>query len=208
LAAYWFFNKATNQDGYKTEGIKPNFESTIESINFANDESFSKQGKDFPKDHFSCQWTGVILIEEAGKYTFSTRSDDGSRLWVNGKRIVNNWGLHGAREKKGRIYLKEGWHNFKSTMFENAGGASMIVRYSGPDTKNKMELLTGAHDSKKEEDEKILKKEKKVSKAAEPVDDNGFIAKYWFFEKGTDQNGYKTEGTQPSLIITTETINF
>jgi hypothetical protein len=43
--------------------------------------------------------------------------------------LVDNWGLHGARELVGVVELKTGWHDFKSTMFENAGGASMIVSW-------------------------------------------------------------------------------
>ena len=117
MASYWFFKEQTNQDGYKTEGVKPNLNGEIETINFENDEAFAKQGNNFPKSRFACEWKGFVLIETAGKYTFSTRSDDGSRLWIDGKRIVNNWGLHGARERKGKIFLKEGWHTFRSTMF-------------------------------------------------------------------------------------------
>ena len=32
-------------------------------------------------------------------------------------------------------------------MFENDGGAAMIVKYSGPDTKDKFVLVSGSHDS-------------------------------------------------------------
>lgn len=89
-------------------------------------------------------------------------------------------------------------------MFENGGGASMVVKYSGPDTKNKMELVQGAHDSVKAIEEKKEKIEKKgeviVKKHSEPVEDNGFIARFWFFSKATGQKGYKTEGVEPSMI--------
>ena len=59
--------------------------------------------------------------------------------------IVDNWGLHGAREKKGRIHLKAGHHDFKTTFFDNAGGASMVVSYQGPDTDEKIVILEGFH---------------------------------------------------------------
>ena len=80
------------------------------------------------------------MIENTGKYNFFTKSDDGSRLWINGKKVVENWGLHGRRERRGSVELKHGWHDFKATHFENGGGANMIVMYQGPDTENKKEL--------------------------------------------------------------------
>src|SRR5687768_601457 len=36
-------------------------------------------------DNFSARWTGVIVAQSAGPYTFYTSSDDGVRLWVGGQ---------------------------------------------------------------------------------------------------------------------------
>ena len=77
---------------------------------------------------------------------FATISDDGSRLWIDGKIVVDNWGLHGSRKRTGKVELKAGWHDFRATHFENGGGASMIVKWQGMDTDNKLVLLTGFHD--------------------------------------------------------------
>ena len=158
IARFWFFNKGTNQDGYKTEGIKPSLKQEAKNINIKDDAAFKALSEDFPGDHFTGEWKGKIQIKKAGKYIFITKSDDGSRLWINEKQIVDNWGLHGAREKKGRIFLKEGYHDFRATHFENAGGASMIVTYIGPDTEDKPILLTGFHG---EDDDKLPKPEQK-----------------------------------------------
>ena len=45
-----------------------------------------------PTDHFSVRWTGWIMPEYSGLYTFFTRSDDGSMLYIDGQLVVNNWG--------------------------------------------------------------------------------------------------------------------
>ena len=45
-------------------------------------------------DHFCVRWTGVLRVVKAGPYTFHTQSDDGSRLYINGQRVVDNWGPH------------------------------------------------------------------------------------------------------------------
>lgn len=141
LGKYYFFSKGTTADGYKTDGVKPSFVAPIKEIKFPNDASFKQIKSDFPTDHFSCEWTGKVQIEQSGKYTFFTKSDDGSRLWINGNQLVDNWGFHGARQRKGSVTLTAGYHDFKATHFENAGGANMIVSYKGPDTDNKKIIL-------------------------------------------------------------------
>ena len=42
------------------------------------------------------RWTGQVQAPVAGTYRFSTVSDDGIRLWVNGQQVINNWTDHAA----------------------------------------------------------------------------------------------------------------
>jgi len=147
IASYWYFNKKTDQNGYKTEGIKPSLVKETEKIDFKNDDAFKKESADFPSNHFFSEYKGKVKVDSAGKYTFSSASDDGSRLWVNEKKVVDNWGIHGTQERKGRIYLKAGYHDIRAIHFENEGGASLTVKYKGEDTKNKWELVEGWHDA-------------------------------------------------------------
>ena len=46
---------------------------------------------------FAVRWTGFITIKTPGAYLFYTRADDGTRLRVNNKLIVDDWGDHSAR---------------------------------------------------------------------------------------------------------------
>ncbi|MBL8232118.1 MAG: NPCBM/NEW2 domain-containing protein, partial [Bryobacterales bacterium] len=50
----------------------------------------------FAPDKFSVRWTGQIEAPVTGNYTFVTRSDDGIRLWVNKKLLIDHWSDHGA----------------------------------------------------------------------------------------------------------------
>ena len=45
-------------------------------------------------DNFSVRWTGRVQAPVTGTYRFSTVSDDGIRLWVNGQLVINNWTDH------------------------------------------------------------------------------------------------------------------
>lgn len=59
-----------------------------------------------PHDNYTVRWTGTIVTDAAGNYNFSTTSDDGARLWVNGKKIIDNWTVHPATIDRGTIHLK------------------------------------------------------------------------------------------------------
>ncbi|MEL6593021.1 MAG: PA14 domain-containing protein, partial [Bacteroidota bacterium] len=83
-------------------------------------------------DYFAFVYTGQILIDSAGTYTFYTNSDDGSKLWINDSLIVNNDGTHGMRERSGTVALTGGYHDIEVRFFERNGGANLIVSYAGP----------------------------------------------------------------------------
>lgn len=83
-------------------------------------------------DYFAFEFEGFIEIEEAGRYTFYTKSDDGSKLFIHGQEIVNNDGTHGMREREGEVILLEGLHPIRIQHFENGGGEGLEVSYKGP----------------------------------------------------------------------------
>ena len=70
-------------------------------------------------DYFSIRWTGKINAPKDGKYTFFLESDDGSRLFVDGKQIIDNGGRHHMTEKDGTVELTAGKHDVKIDYFEN-----------------------------------------------------------------------------------------
>ena len=55
------------------------------------------------KDHFAYEFRTLINIPEKGVYRFYTYSDDGSKLFIDGKAIVDNDGSHNARIAKGKV---------------------------------------------------------------------------------------------------------
>jgi hypothetical protein len=84
-------------------------------------------------DTFSVRWTGQVRAVSSGLYTFYTVSDDGVRLWVNGKQLVNNWTNHGPTENRGTITLTAGqWYDIRMEYYENTGGAVARLLWSGP----------------------------------------------------------------------------
>jgi len=96
---------------------------------YSNDNDFKKEIPKFNKnDKYVLRFRGAFYAKDAGRYTFRTRSDDGSRLWVNRKLVVNNDGNHGPRTRTGSITLKkESWNSFMVVFYENGGGAMLQV---------------------------------------------------------------------------------
>ena len=84
--------------------------------------------KDLPSDNFSVRWEGQIKIDQSSTYTFYTISDDGVRLFIDDKIIINNWQAQPATENKGEITL-QGNKTYPIVIeyFEESGGEAMIL---------------------------------------------------------------------------------
>jgi putative heme-binding domain-containing protein len=81
---------------------------------------------------FALRFTGTIQVSKSGKYTFYTKSDDGSRLYIGKKMVVNNDGAHGPVEKNGTIALNAGSHPLIVTYTNHTGGFGLSVSWKGP----------------------------------------------------------------------------
>ncbi|CAE7654969.1 Aebp1, partial [Symbiodinium necroappetens] len=89
-------------------------------------------------NHFCARCTAQIAITKEGNYKFTTASDDGSVMSLNGRQIVDNNGCHGERERtSGNQWLTPGYHLVGVDMCEKGGGEAMKLRYQGPDTGNR-----------------------------------------------------------------------
>jgi alpha-L-fucosidase len=83
-------------------------------------------------ERFGFLYRGYLEAPRDGIYTFFTLSDDGSRLFIGDELVVDNDGLHGAREAQGIVALATGAHPITVTFFERTGGDVLEVRYAGP----------------------------------------------------------------------------
>ncbi|MEX2213151.1 MAG: PA14 domain-containing protein [Phycisphaeraceae bacterium] len=86
-------------------------------------------------DGFALRFSGTLRIEKAGKYTFFTTSDDGSWLYIDGKKLVDNGGVKPANQKSGNIELTAGNHAIMVGYTEVAGQEELSVAWQGPDIK-------------------------------------------------------------------------
>jgi hypothetical protein len=78
-------------------------------------------GEGVPNDYFSARWTQTLEFE-GGLYRFTTYTDDGVRLWVDGRRLINSWQpMRGTRSAT--VRLTPGAHDLKVEYYERTGVA-------------------------------------------------------------------------------------
>ncbi|MFH5803513.1 PVC-type heme-binding CxxCH protein [Alienimonas sp. DA493] len=84
------------------------------------------------QDAFATRQTAGLVVPVSGDYTFHLRSDDGSRLYLDGEEVVNHDGLHGFNEKRGTVRLDAGVHEIVLNYFDNGGNDGLSLAWEGP----------------------------------------------------------------------------
>ena len=83
------------------------------------------------EENFGIVYSGEIKINKSGKYSFFLNSNDGSRLYIDGKMVIDNDGQHGKIEKMSQIELSKGTHKIRVEYFQAGGKAILELRISG-----------------------------------------------------------------------------
>lgn len=85
LGEYYDASEFTNESALRFKRID-------ESIAFNFD--FGSPAPQIEPESFAIRWTGYIIPPKTGNYQFKTYSDDGTRVWVNNQKVIDNWGLY------------------------------------------------------------------------------------------------------------------
>ena len=77
-------------------------------------------------DRFTVRWRYYRYFEE-GEYRFFTLVDDGMRLYVDERLLIDSWQIQEATEYSDDISLSEGYHAIRVEYFEHEGPARILV---------------------------------------------------------------------------------
>jgi alpha-L-rhamnosidase len=83
-------------------------------------------------NQFGIVFNGGIEIRHDGDYSFFLRSNDGSKLWIDNKEIIDADGTHSFKEISGDLFLKKGKHKIRLEYFQAGGGKGLELLYEGP----------------------------------------------------------------------------
>ena len=88
-----------------------------------------------PNRNFSALWEGILRVPETGEYLFFCQSDDGLRLIIDGKKIIDNWRDQSwlASSTGVRVHLSAGDHPIAIEHYNNEGESALRIKwYGGP----------------------------------------------------------------------------
>ncbi len=94
-------------------------------------------------NHYALRFHGQILLPRAGEYHFATHSDDGSAMFIDGEKVVDNDGNHGMQRRQGKRRLAAGPHAFELVYFNGGGGGGLNVSWNAGEEQGQWRPLPG-----------------------------------------------------------------
>jgi beta-glucosidase len=173
----------------KFEG-QPVFTRVDTNINF--DYKVGSPDPKIANDNFSIRWTAKFTAPQTRKYHFSVSSDDGSRLYIDGKMMIDNWKDHGERAMTCEINMDAAkTYDMKIEFYEGAGDA--VIRLGWKDlTDNTLEPSI-------EQAVEIAKKADVAIVCVGNIDSNE--------SEGSDVDDFKMFGDQDELVQAIAKVN-
>jgi beta-glucosidase len=84
-------------------------------------------------EHFSARWTGELVAPHEGEYTLGVRGDDGFRLYVDGKLVIDDWTVQPPTSRFAKVTLKAGQAvPIRLEYFQGAMGAEVTLQWQVP----------------------------------------------------------------------------
>lgn len=86
-----------------------------------------------PGKNFSALWQGILRAPETGEYLFFSQSDDGLRLIIDGKKIIDNWRDQSWLDSATgvRVHLSAGDHRIAVEHYNNEGESGLRIKWCG-----------------------------------------------------------------------------
>ena len=101
-----------------------------------------------PRTHFSARWTGKLIAPRTGKYTFSLRADDGCRLFLGGKQLIDHWVDSNGPAQFATIDMIAGQpYDLRVEYYQGAGDAFLHLNWQLPGTNDFAEAVAAAKQS-------------------------------------------------------------
>ena len=101
--------------------------------NVTRDYSWAGLFRDFngSDQYASLRLTGQIEVDETKDYTFYLIGDDGFKMWINGKEVIEFWRAEWDKEQTSApVTLNKGMNDIKIEYFQGYGGLYLDLKWS------------------------------------------------------------------------------
>ena len=115
----------------------PNFEQKVltrtdPQVDF--DWNWQSPGPGVQREYFSVRWTGKLYAPTSGKYRFSATVDDGVRVWVGGKKVIDEWRKQDDSQFAGEIALNANQlYDLRIEYYNDWKGSVISVFWESPE---------------------------------------------------------------------------
>ena len=129
--------------------------------------------KGLKETDYSMRWTGKLYAPTSGVYVFSAKVDDGIRVWVGNKLIIESWQLNNSAKMGGKIIMEAGkYYDLKVEYFNEILGGVIELFWKTPDAQQpaliKAEYYFRAVPKPKPVEPKPIEPPKPIEKKPEP----------------------------------------
>ncbi|OYU71781.1 MAG: beta-glucosidase, partial [Burkholderiales bacterium PBB5] len=113
---------------------QPLFSRVDPQIDFASGVETKAWPAGVPDTLFSVRWTAWLQVDTPGDHHFQTGSDDGVRLWIDGRLLIDHWDNHGpAPDTSGAVNLVPGRrYSLRLEYFQGGGAATLRLAWALP----------------------------------------------------------------------------
>lgn len=114
------------------------------AINF--DWGLGSPNSTVPSDNFAVYWVGNINFQNSGTYNFTAITDDGMKVWIDGKPVLEKWFDQYITTYNFSQYLTAGSHQIEVAYYEKHNTAKAVLNWSqasvlGESTLNILSML-------------------------------------------------------------------
>lgn len=86
--------------------------------------TLNSPGRGIPFDWYSVRWTGILTVPPGGSRRIGVEGNDGFRLYIDGKLVIDNWKKQSYRTLFAEQPLRPGQrHDLRLEYFESTGNA-------------------------------------------------------------------------------------
>lgn len=104
--------------------------------------------ENFPSDNFSVRWSGYLKVDKTDFYTIDVSTDDGVRLFIDDKLVIDDWNDHAELTNSYRMKLEaDKFYKIKLEFYENGGSAICKLGLRSDDTNSLDEAVIAAKNS-------------------------------------------------------------